>query len=122
LIKKVPFYKTLEKLAAKCSKSACHVTVGVLLNALKVMSVRFSEGCPQLQHLDLSWCVLVTNNGTMALAKGCLNLQHLLLRFCKLVGYFLKLVNRCGAKLILKLTIKLAIKVECEFKIQMKVF
>ena len=36
-----------------------------------------AAGCPNLQHLNLSWCSNVTDGGVEAVAAGCPNLQHL---------------------------------------------
>lgn len=41
-----------------------------------------SEGCRNLEHLNLSWCDQITKDGIEALVKGCSGLKALFLRGC----------------------------------------
>lgn len=41
-----------------------------------------SEGCRNLEHLNLSWCDQITKDGIEALVKGCNGLKALFLRGC----------------------------------------
>lgn len=41
-----------------------------------------SEGCRNLEYLNLSWCDQITKDGVEALVRGCRGLKALLLRGC----------------------------------------
>lgn len=41
-----------------------------------------SEGCQNLEFLNLSWCDQITKDGVEALVKGCNGLKALFLRGC----------------------------------------
>lgn len=42
-----------------------------------------SDGCPQLTHINISWCTLITENGVEALARGCPKLKSFISKGCK---------------------------------------
>ena len=44
---------------------------------------KIGEGCPQLQSLNLAYCVEVTDVGITKIGGGCSQLQSLNLQFCK---------------------------------------
>lgn len=47
-----------------------------------LVSYSFSEGCRNLEYLNLSWCDQITKDGIEALVRGCRGLKALLLRGC----------------------------------------
>ena len=47
-----------------------------------VLDVQISEGCPQLQDLDVGQCAKITDEGVCAVAKGCPHLTRLRLDQC----------------------------------------
>lgn len=54
-----------------------------------LVSCSVSEGCRNLEYLNLSWCDQITKDGIEALVRGCRGLKALLLRGCTQVprGY-----------------------------------
>lgn len=46
------------------------------------VSCSLSEGCRNLEYLNLSWCDQITKDGIEALVRGCRGLKALLLRGC----------------------------------------
>lgn len=42
----------------------------------------YSEGCPQLEQLNISWCDQVTKDGIQALVRCCPGLKGLFLKGC----------------------------------------
>lgn len=46
-----------------------------------------SEGCPQLEQLNISWCDQVTKDGIQALVRSCPGLKGLFLKGCTQVGF-----------------------------------
>ena len=45
----------------------------------------FSEGCPNLVHLNISWCNSIANEGLIALTQGCKRIEHFSCKGCQMV-------------------------------------
>lgn len=46
----------------------------------------FSDGCPLLSQLNISWCDQISDNGIEALARGCKELNTLRCKGCVMVS------------------------------------
>lgn len=52
------------------------------VSRLLLLPPSFSEGCPQLEQLNISWCDQVTKDGVQALVRSCPGLKGLFLKGC----------------------------------------
>ena len=48
----------------------------------------FSEGCRHLDHVNISWCSQVSDDGITMLARGCHKLRILICKGCQQVKTF----------------------------------
>lgn len=46
-------------------------------------SLRYSEGCKNLEYINISWCENVQNRGVQAILHGCPKLSTLICRGCE---------------------------------------
>jgi len=63
-----------------------HLHVHCIINAASIKTLYFflliySEGCLNLEHIDLSYCA-ISKDGIKALVSQCKRLKHIIAKYC----------------------------------------
>lgn len=51
-----------------------------------ILIANFSDGCPSLQYLNISWCDNIQDKGVQMVLAGCKSLTTLIMKGCEGVG------------------------------------